>query len=108
MYEDLGLHWAGSLAGFLALACMPMPFLFYRYGEKIRSYSKFSPTATAPKAPTPAAGSAEPPAPVVEKVPQPSIDTALEPEYGPEAGMPEQEARERREELERTKGDNIV
>jgi hypothetical protein len=36
MYENLGIHWASSIPAFLALACVPMPFLFYRYGHQIR------------------------------------------------------------------------
>ncbi|KIW18743.1 hypothetical protein PV08_03032 [Exophiala spinifera] len=41
MYENLGYQWASSLLAFLALACLPMPFLFFKYGEKIRNRSKF-------------------------------------------------------------------
>ncbi|CAG8046785.1 unnamed protein product [Penicillium olsonii] len=36
MYENLGIHWASSVPAFLALACVPMPFLFYKYGAQIR------------------------------------------------------------------------
>ncbi|KAJ6160406.1 hypothetical protein N7470_003802 [Penicillium chermesinum] len=36
MYNNLGIHWASSIPAFLALACVPMPFLFYRYGATIR------------------------------------------------------------------------
>ncbi|KAJ9630312.1 hypothetical protein H2204_008530 [Knufia peltigerae] len=41
MYENLGYQWASSLLAFLGLACLPMPFLFFKYGEKIRKRSKF-------------------------------------------------------------------
>ncbi|KAF2500622.1 MFS general substrate transporter [Lophium mytilinum] len=44
MYKTLGVKWATSLIGFLCLACMPAPFLFYKYGEKLRRRSKFAPT----------------------------------------------------------------
>lgn len=37
MYQDLGIHWASSIPAFLAVVCVPMPFLFYRYGAAIRS-----------------------------------------------------------------------
>ncbi|KAH6887661.1 major facilitator superfamily domain-containing protein [Thelonectria olida] len=37
MYDGLGIHWASSVPGFLALACLPFPFVFYRYGARIRS-----------------------------------------------------------------------
>ncbi|KAM6510988.1 hypothetical protein FSOLCH5_011434 [Fusarium solani] len=36
MYENLGVQWAGSVPAFLALACVPFPFLFYKYGRRIR------------------------------------------------------------------------
>lgn len=36
MYKNLGIHWASSVPAFLALACVPLPFLFYRYGAGIR------------------------------------------------------------------------
>ncbi|KAJ9607902.1 hypothetical protein H2200_007981 [Cladophialophora chaetospira] len=42
MYENLGYQWASSLLGFLALACVPMPFFFYRYGKQIRARSRFN------------------------------------------------------------------
>jgi len=37
MYENLGDHWASSIPGFLAVCCIPFPFLFYHYGERIRA-----------------------------------------------------------------------
>lgn len=42
MYENLGIHWASSVPGFLALACVPFPFLFYKYGERIRARCKYA------------------------------------------------------------------
>ena len=42
MYSTLGIHWASSIPGFLALACLPFPFLFWKYGEKIRMKCKFA------------------------------------------------------------------
>lgn len=36
MYEDLGIHWASSIPAFLAIACLPFPILFYKYGNTIR------------------------------------------------------------------------
>ena len=44
MFHNLGVEWAGSLLGFLALAFMPIPFLFYIYGPKLRKLSKYAPT----------------------------------------------------------------
>lgn len=37
MYNALGLGWGNSLIGFLALAMIPIPFVFYKYGEAIRN-----------------------------------------------------------------------
>ncbi|OJJ50007.1 hypothetical protein ASPZODRAFT_139343 [Penicilliopsis zonata CBS 506.65] len=42
MYDNLGIHWASSIPAFLALACVPFPFLFYKYGPAIRSRCKFA------------------------------------------------------------------
>lgn len=42
MYANLGIHWAASIPAFLALVCVPMPFLFYKYGPAIRERCKFA------------------------------------------------------------------
>lgn len=42
MYDNLGIHWASTIPAFLALACVPMPFLFYKYGPKIRESCKYA------------------------------------------------------------------
>lgn len=42
MYSDLGIHWASSVPAFLAIACVPFPFLFYKYGERIRMKCEFA------------------------------------------------------------------
>ncbi|KKY20874.1 putative mfs multidrug [Phaeomoniella chlamydospora] len=44
MYAKLGVDWATSLLAFLCVAMIPVPILFYIYGKRIRSLSKFSPT----------------------------------------------------------------
>lgn len=41
MYGALGLGWGNSLIGFISLALCPIPFLFYYYGERIRTHPKF-------------------------------------------------------------------
>lgn len=41
MYEALGLGWGNSLLGFIALGMCPIPFLFWRYGERIRTSPRF-------------------------------------------------------------------
>ncbi|KAM0452725.1 hypothetical protein ACHAPV_008376 [Trichoderma viride] len=42
MYANLGDQWASSIPAFLALGCVPIPFLFYKYGPKIRSKCKYA------------------------------------------------------------------
>jgi MFS family permease len=42
MYDNLGIHWASTIPAFLALACAPFPFIFYKYGERIRMKCKYS------------------------------------------------------------------
>ncbi|KAJ4348127.1 uncharacterized protein N0V89_009499 [Didymosphaeria variabile] len=37
MYKAMGYGWGNSLLGFVSLALIPIPFLFIRYGEKIRA-----------------------------------------------------------------------
>ncbi|OXV09335.1 hypothetical protein Egran_02901 [Elaphomyces granulatus] len=43
MFDKLGVNWAASLLGFLSAAMIPIPILFFIYGEKIRGMSKYSP-----------------------------------------------------------------
>ncbi|KAL1637516.1 MFS siderochrome iron transporter 1 [Neofusicoccum ribis] len=47
MYQDLGIHWASTIPAFLALACVPFPFLFYKYGPAIRARCKYAAKAAA-------------------------------------------------------------
>ncbi|KAF2456447.1 MFS multidrug transporter [Lineolata rhizophorae] len=42
MYHNLGVAWATSLLGFLSAALAPVPVLFYIYGAKIRSWSRYA------------------------------------------------------------------
>jgi len=42
MYNRLGIHWASSIPAFLALVCVPFPFLFYHYGAMVRRKCKFA------------------------------------------------------------------
>jgi hypothetical protein len=37
-----GIHWASSIPAFLALACVPFPFLFYKYGATIRKRCEYA------------------------------------------------------------------
>lgn len=40
MYARLTPQWAGTLLGLLEVALIPIPFVFYRYGERIRGKSR--------------------------------------------------------------------
>jgi len=37
-----GIHWASAVPAFLALACLPFPFLLYKYGSNIRQKCKYA------------------------------------------------------------------
>jgi len=41
MYERLGIEWASSLLGFIALALMPVPWAFFKFGKQIRAKSRY-------------------------------------------------------------------
>ncbi|MCJ1352781.1 MAG: hypothetical protein MMC33_002765 [Icmadophila ericetorum] len=41
MYNRLGISWATSLLGFLSLALLPIPWILFKYGARIRAKSKF-------------------------------------------------------------------
>jgi multidrug resistance protein len=42
MYENLGVHWTCTLMGCLSALMVPVPYLLYRYGYKIRTWSKYA------------------------------------------------------------------
>jgi MFS family permease len=41
MYDALGLGWGNSLLAFIALAMCSVPFLFWKYGKRIRTSPRF-------------------------------------------------------------------
>ena len=41
MYVKMGTPWASSTLGFVALVVAPVPWLFYRFGPRIRARSKY-------------------------------------------------------------------
>lgn len=47
MYHNLGIHWASSIPAFLAVACVPFPFIFYKYGAQIRTRCTYAAEADA-------------------------------------------------------------
>ncbi|CAK7266641.1 hypothetical protein SEPCBS119000_002133 [Sporothrix epigloea] len=42
MYANLGVHWASSIPAFLAVACIPFPFLLIKYGSVIRKRCRYA------------------------------------------------------------------
>ena len=42
MYHNLGIHWASCIPAFLALACVPFPFVLFKYGSIIRTKCKYA------------------------------------------------------------------
>jgi hypothetical protein len=47
MYQNLGIHSASSIPALLSLACVPFPFLLYKYGATIMLKCKYSAEAAA-------------------------------------------------------------
>lgn len=43
MYEGIGINYGQTLVGCIAAVLVPLPFLFYFYGKKIRARSTFAP-----------------------------------------------------------------
>lgn len=41
-YENLGVHWTLTILGAISAVMVPVPYLFYVYGEKIRGYSTYA------------------------------------------------------------------
>ncbi|KIX02972.1 uncharacterized protein Z518_06522 [Rhinocladiella mackenziei CBS 650.93] len=41
LYSDLGLGWGNSLLAFIALAMVPLPLIFMRYGAWLRTHPRF-------------------------------------------------------------------
>lgn len=37
-----GIHWGPAIGGLLALICLPFPFVFYKYGAKVRESCKYA------------------------------------------------------------------
>lgn len=42
MYDRLGSHWGTSLLALITILMMPLPYLFFKYGSKLRQKSKFA------------------------------------------------------------------
>jgi MFS transporter, DHA1 family, multidrug resistance protein len=48
-FDNFGIQWAGTLLGCLAAVMIPVLFIFYKWGPKIRARSKFAPHTVAAK-----------------------------------------------------------
>jgi hypothetical protein len=48
MFEEMGVNWACTLIGGIAFFLAPMPFVFFKYGPRIRQKSKFAPCVVRP------------------------------------------------------------
>lgn len=46
LYNKLGIHWGSSVPAFLSLIFLPFPFLFMKYGARIRVKCKYSAEAS--------------------------------------------------------------
>jgi MFS transporter, DHA1 family, multidrug resistance protein len=44
MFSALGVNWAGTLLGCVAVVLVPIPVVFIIYGARIRERSAFAPT----------------------------------------------------------------
>ncbi|KAL1952797.1 hypothetical protein VTO42DRAFT_4241 [Malbranchea cinnamomea] len=88
MYDDLGIHWASSIPAFLSVACIPFPFLFYRYGARIRKKCTFAAEADA----------------FIRKIQQMNLQQQQEETADLPPGLDEKEAEAERERRERLAG----
>jgi len=43
MFNNLGIQWACTLIGLIAAVLAPIPFIFLKYGARIRAHSRFAP-----------------------------------------------------------------
>lgn len=48
MFNGLGINWASTVLGCVAVILIPIPVVFYMYGDRIRAKSSFAPTGPSP------------------------------------------------------------
>ncbi|KAG8162263.1 hypothetical protein KVR01_008028 [Diaporthe batatas] len=41
MFSSMGIGWASSLLGFVSVALVPVPWVLYKYGHRIRAHSQY-------------------------------------------------------------------
>ncbi|KAL4892960.1 putative MFS polyamine transporter [Aspergillus ambiguus] len=44
MYQAMGINWAGSVWAFISVLLLPIPWLLFKYGDKLRAKSQFART----------------------------------------------------------------
>lgn len=42
MYQNLGVHYTMTVLGCISVLVTPVPYVFFYYGHKLRSFSKFA------------------------------------------------------------------
>lgn len=42
MYKNLGTHYTCTVLGAIAALVMPVPYILYKFGSKVRAKSKYS------------------------------------------------------------------
>lgn len=42
MFQTLGYPWATSLLGFLTLVMLPFPYVFFKFGKRLRAKSRYA------------------------------------------------------------------
>lgn len=41
-YRNMGVHWTLTIMGGISALMVPVPYLFFRYGKKIRGWSTYA------------------------------------------------------------------
>jgi hypothetical protein len=41
-YENLGVHWTLTILGIISAIMVPVPYLLYIYGPRIRGFSRYA------------------------------------------------------------------
>lgn len=67
MFEGLGVQWASTLVGCVAVLLVPIPLAFHHWGSKLREKSRFSPTFAEKKVPDDDSDEGEAEAPLENK-----------------------------------------
>jgi MFS transporter, DHA1 family, multidrug resistance protein len=79
MFRGMGIQWAATLLGCIAVVLIPIPVIFYLYGAKIRQNSAFAPTGPPPGAP---------PAPAMEEVSEDTSEREKEQDPAARSNVP--------------------